>query len=105
MEKQIASTAIHYKLPGSKESRYAHFKSPYNYLELKESRPFLRFATAVTLFGALLRKSEHVKKASWQDLVTLSQESVDVNDPLQKEFLDLVLKAQKLYAPLKKKLF
>ena len=105
MEKQIASTVIHYKLPGSKESRYANFKSPYNYLELKESRPFLRFATAVTLFGALLRKSEHVKKASWQDLVTLSQESIDVNDPLQKEFLDLVLKAQRIYAPLKKKIF
>jgi Ca-activated chloride channel homolog len=40
MEKYIATTSIHYKLPGTKESRYANFKSPYNYLELKESRPF-----------------------------------------------------------------
>jgi Ca-activated chloride channel family protein len=105
MDKSIATTSIHYKLPGTKESRYALFKNPYNYLELKESRPFIRFATAVTLFGSLLRKSDHVRKAGWPDLVTLTQESIDTSDPLQKEFLDLVLKAQKLYAPAKKKIF
>jgi Ca-activated chloride channel family protein len=105
MDKSIATTSIHYKLPGTKESRHAVFKSPYNYLELKESRPFIRFAAAVTLFGSLLRKSDHVRKAGWPELVTLTQESIDASDPLQKEFLDLVLKAQKLYAPAKKKIF
>lgn len=105
MDKSIATTSIHYKLPGKKENKYAAFRSPYNYLELNEARPFIRFAASVTLFGALLRRSDYVKKSGWPDLVTLAQDAIDPADPLQKEFLDLVLKAQKLYAPVKKKIF
>ena len=62
-----------------------------------------RFAASVALMGALLRNSEYTRNASWADLVAITEKSADLNNNLQKEFLDLVLKAQKIYTPLKKK--
>jgi Ca-activated chloride channel homolog len=103
MSKSISRVRIHYKYPENPEDRYSVFNCPYNFLEFGEAKPVLRFATAVSLFGSLLRNSEHTKNVSWSDLVSMTEGSSDLNNPLQKEFLDLVVKAQKIYSPLKKK--
>ncbi len=103
MSKQIASARIHYRLPESKALRYSSFQCPYNYLEFKESRSFLRFATSVALFGLMLRNSDYVRNVSWQELVNMTAECADHSNNLQKEFYEMVLKAQKIYQPLKKK--
>jgi len=103
MSKHIASARIHYRMPEKKDVRYASFQCPYNYLEYKESRAFLRFASSVALFGLMLRNSEYVKNTSWQELLALTAESADQSNNLQKEFNELVIKAQKIYQPLKKK--
>jgi Ca-activated chloride channel homolog len=103
MVKQIAWARIHYRTVEKKEEKYSSFPSPYNYLEFKEARSFLRFATSVTLFGSMIRNSEYTKNASWQELVTMTEGSADPSNSLQKEFLEMVLKAQKIYLPLKKK--
>jgi hypothetical protein len=63
----------------------------------------LRFAASVSLFGALLRSSEHTKNVSWNELISITEGSADLTNNLHKEFLDLVMKAQKLYAPAKRK--
>ncbi len=101
--KNVASVGIHYERPGTKISRYAKYDCPFIYTDFKKATPFLRFTTAVTLFGALLRKSDFVKNGSWPELVSITQAAADTSDHLQKEFLELVLKAQKIYAPVKKK--
>jgi hypothetical protein len=103
MTKSIAKIKMHYKFPEQTNDRYSYFTCPYNYLEFGEARPILRFAASVSLMGALLRNSEYTRNASWPDLVSITEKSADLNNNLQKEFLDLVLKAQKIYAPLKKK--
>ncbi len=103
MTKSIAKIRMHYKFPDQSNDRFSYFSCPYNYLEFGEARPILRFAASVSLLGALLRNSEYTKNASWTDLVSMTEKSADLNNKLQKEFLDLVLKAQKLYAPVKKK--
>jgi Ca-activated chloride channel family protein len=103
MSKHIASARIHYRLPEGKEVRWSSFQCPYNYLEFRESRGFLRFASCVALFGSMLRNSEYVKNMTWQELVNMTYESADQSNNLQKEFYEMVLKAQKIYQPLKKK--
>lgn len=103
MTKSIAKIRMHYKFPEQSNDRYSYFNCPYNYLEFGEARPVLRFAASVALMGALLRNSEYTRNASWADLVAITEKSADLNNNLQKEFLDLVLKAQKIYTPLKKK--
>lgn len=103
MSKQISRIRIHYKYPEKKDDRYSFFNCPYNYLEFNEAMPTLRFAAAVSLFGAMLRNSEHTRNVTWNELIAITQGSADLTNNLQKEFLDLVLKAQRLYAPAKKK--
>ena len=103
MTKQIASARIHYRTIDKKEVKYSSFQCPYNYLEFRECRAFLRFAASVALFGSMIRNSEYTKNASWQDLITITEESADPNNNLQKEFLELVMKAQKIYLASKKK--
>ncbi|MGB4772424.1 MAG: von Willebrand factor type A domain-containing protein [Chitinophagaceae bacterium] len=103
MTKSIAKIKMHYKFPEQSNDRYSYFTCPYNYLEFGEARPILRFAASVSLMGALLRNSEYTRNASWADLVAITEKSADLTNNLQKEFYDLVLKAQKIYTPLKKK--
>ncbi|TAH02852.1 MAG: VWA domain-containing protein [Sphingobacteriales bacterium] len=103
MTKSIAKIKMHYKFPEQSNDRYSYFTCPYNYLEFGEARPILRFAASVSLMGALLRNSEYTRNASWTDLVSITEKSADLTNNLQKEFYDLVLKAQKIYTPLKKK--
>jgi Ca-activated chloride channel family protein len=104
-KQNLASALVHYKLPGKEASHYSRFDCPYDFQEIRDCQSFVRFATAVMLFGGLLRQSEYTSRIGWPELVTMTHESVDPNDPLQKEFLDLVLKAQKIYAPIRKRLF
>ena len=103
MSKQISRVRIHYKYPEDSKDRFSYFSCPYNYLEFSEAGPMLRFAAAVSLFGSLLRHSEYTRNVGWPELVSMTESSVDLTNNLQKEFMDLVLKAQKLYAPVKKK--
>ena len=103
MSKQISKVRIHYRDPGGKLDRFAYFTCSYNYLEFNEARPMLRFTASVSLFGSLLRNSEYTRGVGWHELVSMSEGSADLSNNLQKEFMELVLKAQKLYAPVKKK--
>ncbi|MDX2045383.1 MAG: DUF3520 domain-containing protein, partial [Chitinophagaceae bacterium] len=62
-----------------------------------------RFAGSVALFGSMLRGSKHVKAARWDDVLSMTKESMDETNPLHKEFYELVNKTKKIYTPLKKK--
>jgi Ca-activated chloride channel family protein len=99
----FATTKIHYKLPQKKESLYSNFNSFYNFEPYQTVSKEIKFATAVALFGSILKQSAFTQNAKWEELLKLTEESVDVNNISQKQFLDLVIKAQKLYAPPKKK--
>lgn len=62
-----------------------------------------RFATALVWFGSLLRQSAFVPEKTWEDLLGFIPASVSQNDPYQKEFHQLVLEADALYFPKRKK--
>jgi Ca-activated chloride channel homolog len=99
----FASTKIHYKLPQRKETKYSNFKNVYNFESFQTIPQELRFASAVALFGSLLKQSDFTPNTKWEDVIKLTEESIEGSNPTQKQFLDLVIKAQKLYAPPKKK--
>jgi Ca-activated chloride channel family protein len=103
MAKSIAQVRIHYQEPEGKRDRFSYFTCPYTYLEFSEARSMLRFAAAVSLFGSLLRNSEFTRNVGWPELISITEGSADPTNNLHKEFTELVLKAQKLYAPVKKK--
>ncbi|GAB4094405.1 VWA domain-containing protein [Flaviaesturariibacter terrae] len=77
--------------PGLQLQPFAQLAKPY------------RFASAVILFGSLLKESRHVKEKLWSEILPLAQGSADPNDALQKEFVQLVEKAKAIYASRKRK--
>ncbi|MDB5206313.1 MAG: hypothetical protein JWR72_1388 [Flavisolibacter sp.] len=74
------------------------FFTPFNQL----SNPH-KFASAVIMFGSLLRSSKFVKSISWSDVVDIAKPAADMKNFSQKEFLDLVDLAKKLYGKKRKK--
>jgi len=103
LNETLATADIHYRLPEHKDLRYFHQQCPYNYLEFREMEHSMRFSTSVALFGQMLHMSQHVRNVTWEQELVLVKETMDPEDPLHKEFLDLVTKAQKIYGPLKKR--
>jgi Ca-activated chloride channel family protein len=55
------------------------------------------------MFGSLLRNSKHVKDVSWNDVLNIAKPAADLNSYSQKEFLELVEMAKKLYGKKRKK--
>lgn len=74
------------------------FYTPFNQL----SNPY-KFASAVVMFGSLLRGSKYVKDVTWTEVTNLAKPAVDANNFSQKEFLELVEMAKKLYGKKRKK--
>ena len=62
-----------------------------------------KFASSVIMFGSLLRNSKHVKGVTWTDVLNIAKPSADLSNYSQKEFLDLVEIAKKLYGKKRKK--
>lgn len=62
-----------------------------------------KFASAVIMFGSLLRGSAFVKDITWADITNLAKPIIDPANFSQTEFLSLVEMAKKLYGKKRKK--
>jgi Ca-activated chloride channel homolog len=102
-KKGFARTELHYKLPGDTVARKTGYDFPFTPIAFGELPPTYRFASAVAMFGGILKKSQFMKDVSWDDVNQIASQSFDPNDVSQKEFIDLIDKAKKLYAKQKKK--
>ncbi len=99
--KNLATVMLNYRVPGQTLQKRSAFTCPQNYLEFREICSDLRFATAVTMFGLILRQSKYSGRASLSDVSEIANGSVNTDDYLQTEFLELVKKLKK--SPIKKK--
>jgi len=99
----IAQLKLHYKLPENGDDMSLTFPVQNNYLKFTETDSSLRFATAVTMFGGLLKQSELWNNYNWDDILKIARPAVNMNDYAQKEFLTLVEKAKIVYEPYNKK--
>lgn len=62
-----------------------------------------QFATAVIMFGSLLRKTKFMKDVSWSNIQQIATNAADITNYSQKEFLELVQQAKTIYSKGKKK--
>ncbi len=74
-----------------------------NFTEFKDIDKELQFATAVAMFGLKVKQSKYIRQSDWLDIHKIATESYNPNSYLQTEFLQLIEKAQDLYAPKKRK--
>lgn len=103
IDKNIAVVTVNYKLPGDSLKRSSGFSVTYNYIPFNELSQSYRFASAVALFGSLLKESVYARQVTWNEAVIAANESYDKTDLAQTEFISIVEKAKKIYSRRRKK--
>lgn len=73
------------------------FFTPYHQLPAS-----YKFASAVIMFGSVLRNSEFVKNVSFNEVLELAEPAIDKHNFSQLEFLSLVEQAKKVYGKKRK---
>jgi Ca-activated chloride channel homolog len=103
LTRNIAEVKVNYKLPGDSLKRWSGFAVNHSYTPFNELPQRYRFASAVVLFGSLLKESAYAKQITWNEAVIAANESYDKTDPAQTEFIAMVEKAKKIYSKRRKK--
>jgi Ca-activated chloride channel family protein len=93
----LAKINVRYKLPNDTLQRYTTYRCPYNVTSFASLPPTYRFASSVAMFAALLKDSKYAQKYGWNEVIKLATESEDPQDAVQKEFIEIVEKAKKVY--------
>lgn len=99
----FADIRIQYRLPNDSVHQHAQFASNFDYVPFNDLSRCYRFSAAVIMFGSLLKESSFTKDISWNEVLSLAENSLERSDQLQKEFISLVQQAKTLYTKVKKK--
>jgi len=102
-DKRLAELTLNYLLPGDSVRKVMKKDLVYDPVPFKELDPEYQFATAVVMFGLLLKDSDYGKNISWGDILYLAGESAKPSDLSQSQFTELVYKARQLYNKQKKR--
>jgi Ca-activated chloride channel homolog len=105
LSKDIAKITLNYTLPNDSTKRSSAYGVPYNYTTYEELPQCYRFASAVVMFGSLLKESVYAKQITWNETIIAANETYDKSDPVQKEFTTIIEKAKKIYSKKKRKIF
>ena len=100
---KIAIIKLTYKPAKQDSSTTQIFPINYQPQQLNQANATLRFAAAVSMFGALLKNSTFAKKYSFNTILELANTAADKNRLIEQEFILLVQKAEKIYNMGKKK--
>lgn len=102
-KRKLGSLNINFKIPDSLAFQQQFFEIPYTPIALQAAAHPYQFATAVCMFGSLLKESPYTKKISFDQVWSLAAMSYQTNDRYQKEFVSLVDQAKQIYQPEKRK--
>ncbi|HEV8080835.1 MAG TPA: von Willebrand factor type A domain-containing protein [Chitinophagaceae bacterium] len=93
----IATLKLNYRLPNDTTQKNLQYVCPPYYEEFRFISKDLQFASAITMFGLILRNSKYTSNVSWKEMERIAKASINTNDYLQSEFIVLADKAKKLY--------
>jgi Ca-activated chloride channel homolog len=100
---QLASVKVNYRNPADSTLRVTGYNAPYSYYEFNEIPACYQFATAVSMFGALLKNSKYYRQVGWNDVIILAHNSHNRKDAVQVEFIKMVEKAKRTYSKYRKR--
>ena len=98
-----ATLNLQYQPPKSKQVVKLAFPIPNATRDLMTVDSAYRFATAVALYGSILRGSPYIKDVTFESVLQLAQSSALAGNIAQKEFIDVVDKSDTIFNPGKKK--
>ena len=94
---------LQYKVPHDSSTYHLKKNEGVSFTRFDDLSKCYQFASAVIMFGSMLRKSKFMKEASWNNVIDIATSSADQNSYSQTEFLSLVQKAKILYGKKKKR--
>lgn len=94
---------IHYREPNDTTNKDLKFNCYYNYESFNNINSSLQFATAITMFGLKIKKSNYFPDVSWDTISKIALKTADKNDYLQSQFIQLINECKKLYDSRKRK--
>lgn len=94
---QLAKITLSYREPEDSVRRIANYICSTEFTEFADLDKNYQFASSIIMFASLLKKSKYFKNVSWNDAIILANACYNPKDPLQKEFIDLLEKAKKIY--------
>lgn len=98
----LADLTLQYHLPADEKIITQKFYAAYDPQDFLTAPSPVRFATAVAMFGSLIKQSKFVKY-NYEDAKLIAQNAADTHNTSQQEFITLVQKADRLYNYYKKK--
>ncbi|MDR3714950.1 MAG: von Willebrand factor type A domain-containing protein [Puia sp.] len=102
-ENRIAAVTLNYKIPNDSLDRISNYNCPAQLTSFGDLPAPYRFATAVAMFGGMIKKSKYMRQVSWNDAILLGNNCYDPEDGIQREFLDMIEKARKIYGKERKR--
>lgn len=99
----VAKVSLKYSQYPEKARKELEYNCLANYTDFSSLDKELQFGTAVAMFGMKLRQSRYLRLADWTDIENIATVSHNPNEYLQKEFIQLVGAAKKMYGKKKKK--
>ncbi len=101
----IADINFHYRLPQSNLEKTDHLVANLDAIPLDSAESRIRLATAISMFGSMLKHSKYSPAINWDTIANLARNSADPGNVLESEFVTLIDKARQIYVdtPEKKK--
>ena len=94
---------LQYRLPKTTPILKLCDRPEIKYTPFMQTDSSYRFASAVIMFGSLLRKSKYVKDVSWNTVYQTAVSAADTSNFSQQEFLSLVQQAKLIYSKKRKR--
>jgi Ca-activated chloride channel family protein len=99
----LLSYLLHYRLPGDTAMHRMTETPEVQVVPFLQAPAHYQFASAVIMFGGLLRQSRYIKDVNWNSILQVATAAVDPQSFSQKEFLLLVQHARNVYGKKRKK--
>lgn len=99
----LAKMRLDYRLPNDSVKQYQEEWIRPSWEMLSRVDTAYRFVASLTWFGSLLRQSGYVADEDWEGLLKFLPNSIAWSDPYQREFQQLVMAADVIYHPKKKR--
>lgn len=101
--KPLTAITLRYTDPSTNSKKEQVFTADYQLKNIEKADSTYRFAASVAMLGGVLRKSKYLRDFQLEDVLLLAKSGARNQNFLQQEFVSLLEKAIRLYAPAKKK--
>lgn len=102
-----AQVSLRYVLPNvpvnSANRNELNYNCPNNYIPFTDIDKEFRLGTAIAMFGMKLRGSKFFPNSEWTDIERIAYSAYDPSNYLQKQFVELIAAAKKIYVKKRKK--